>query len=413
MPDIHLDMDEVDLVIGGDAQRRPCEVVLRTEPHPHLVLRVSGLDPFAGLRAACGPDTRFSLHVVNAGVDCETFFAGSGDDVLEFSPFTEPIIVGSSGNLSCVRFDLVNFLSFMVLYGTSASKERDRLDITAGGWCIEIRSPRQSPDVATFQSPLYSVTQSCTMRRSDGATFSSDAAQDVLGVLHEAFSFAAGRWVAPAFVEGLAGGGETVWKAWGTGRLRPDLSTEGTWFDLHNGGTLADVVSGLFDLRTSAERAEAFRTALYWYVRSGTDAAGVDGGLILLQAALERLSWQRFVIDRGMFSAKRFGDGFRAHERLRLLVADCRVPLGIPTGLTELTSEATRRGWDGPAAVAAARNPLVHPRGLRPLPWYDLWRLARWYVELVLLNMLGFVGEYSNRTLAPRWVGAVERVPWA
>jgi hypothetical protein len=247
------------------------------------------------------------------------FFAGSGDDILEFSPFTEPIIVGCSGDLACVRFDLVNFPSFMVLYGASASRERDRLDITAGGWCIEIRSPRQSPDVAAFQSSLYSVTQSCTMRRSDGATFSPDAAQEVLAVLHEAFSFAAGRWVAPAFVEGLAGGGEIVWKVWGTGRLRPDFSREGTWFDLRHGDALADIVSGLFDLRRSAEQAEAFRTALYWYVRSGTDAAGVDGGLILLQGALERLSWQRFVIDRAMFSGSRFG-GFRAQERLRRLV---------------------------------------------------------------------------------------------
>ena len=155
MPDIHLDTDEVDLVIGGDAQRRPCEVVLRTDPHPHLLLRVSGLDPLARWRAALGPDTRFSIHIVNAGVDCEMFFAGSGDDILEFSPFTEPIIVGCSGDLACVRFDLVNFPSFMVLYGASASRERDRLDITAGGWCIEIRSPRQSPDVAAFQSSLF------------------------------------------------------------------------------------------------------------------------------------------------------------------------------------------------------------------------------------------------------------------
>jgi hypothetical protein len=305
MPDIHLDTDEVDLVIGGDAQRRPCDVVLRTNPHPHLLFRVSGLELVARLRAAWGPETRFSLHIINAGVDCETFLAGSCDDVLEFSPFTEPIMVGSSGDPACVRFDLVNFPSFMVLYGACASKERDRLDINAGGWRIEIRAPRQSPNVTAFQSPLYSVTQSCTMRRGDGATFRPDAAQEVLGLLHDALSFAAGRWTAPVFVEGLADSGETVWKLWGTGRLRPDFTTEGTWFDLHHGDALANIVSGLFSLRKSPERAGAFHTALYWYVRSGTDAAGVDGGLILLQAALERLSWQHCVcqLDLAPFDA--------------------------------------------------------------------------------------------------------------
>ena len=54
MPDIHLDTDEVDLVIGGDAQRRPCDVVLRTNPHPHLLFRVSGLELVARLRVGLG-----------------------------------------------------------------------------------------------------------------------------------------------------------------------------------------------------------------------------------------------------------------------------------------------------------------------------------------------------------------------
>jgi len=412
MPDIHLHSDEVDLVIGGEALRRSCEVVLRIDPRPRLVLKVSGLGTVAAIRAAFGPDTRFSLRIVNAGADCQAFFAGGGDEMAEFTPYTEPIIVGSSANLASVSFDIVNFPSFMVLYGALAGTESNRVDITVAGWHIEIRSPRESPDVEAFQSPIYSVTQSCTLRRIDGATFRSEAALEVLNILHEALSFASGRWVATVFVGGIATGGDVAWKVWGTGKLRPDFSTEGTWFDFHHGDALADVVSGLFDLHRNAENAEAFRTALYWFVRSGTEAAGVDGGLILLQAALERLSWHRFVIDRRMFSAKKFGD-LRAHERLRLLVEDCKIPEAVPTGLSKLLPEATKRGWDGPAAVAAARNPLVHPRGLRPLPWYDLWRLARWYVELVLLNMVGFIGEYSNRTLERRWVGAVERVPWA
>ena len=37
---------------------------------------------------------------------------------------------------------------------------------------------------------------------------------------------------------------------------------------------------------------------------------------------------------------------------------------------------------------------------------------SEWYVELVLLHMLSFQGEYSNR-IKHRWVGEIERVPWA
>jgi hypothetical protein len=137
----------------------------------------------------------------------------------------------------------------------------------------------------------------------------------------------------------------------------------------------------------------------------------VDGGLVLLLSALERLSWQRFVIDGGVPSGE--FDQLKAGQRLRRLLEDCGIPVAVPAGLGALASEASRRGWDGPWAIAVARDLLVHPKGLQPLPWHELWGLARWYVELVLLRMLGFSGEYSNRTLARRFVGAVERVPWA
>ena len=62
--------------------------------------------------------------------------------------------------------------------------------------------------------------------------------------------------------------------------------------------------------------------------------------------------------------------------------------------------------------MVEARNLLVHPGGSGRLSWHEVWMLARWYVELVFLRMLGFTGEYLNRTRA-RFVGDVERASWA
>jgi hypothetical protein len=413
MPDVQLETDEVDLVIGGEVHRQPCEVILRTDPRPRLTFRVSGMNPLVTVRAGFGAESRFSIHIVNADVVCEVFFSACNGDVVEFSPYIEPVTVGGSGSLACVHFDLINFPGFHVLYGPAVSSESDRLDVTASGWCVGIRPPRHSVDVDAFRSSLYSVTHSCTMRRSDGATFSSGEARDMLITLCDALSFAAGRWVAPVFVAGSENDEKVVWKQWGSGRILPDVSTGGTWFDPHHAGSLTEILSGLLDLRKSPERAEAFNVALYWYVRSGANAAGVDGGLILLQAALERLCWQRFVTGRRALSRGGFGK-LPAEDHIRLLIEDCRIPTSIPPDLMALQSEAKARNWmDGPQALAAARNLLVHPEKLQPLPWAELWKLATWYLELVLLNTLGFAGQYSNRTLARRFVGAVERVPWA
>ena len=77
-----------------------------------------------------------------------------------------------------------------------------------------------------------------------------------------------------------------------------------------------------------------------------------------------------------------------------------------------LINVAAQRQWrDGPKALAGVRNQLVHPSTHQGLPYYDAWRLAEWYVELVLLHMLSVQGEYTCRS-KHRWVGVGERVPW-
>jgi hypothetical protein len=399
----------VDLVFKDETRRLPCVIVLETDPRPRLPLKVTMTSPWM----AWGPPQRLSIHIVHADITCEAFIAHINGETIGLSPAREPIAVGRSEALTEVDFDLINFPSFWALASPSTRLTDDQLDIAVGGWHIEIRPPRKSPDLQAFRSTLYSVTHSCTLRKSDGTTFGSGEAQNLLNALHDAMSFAAGQWVAPVFVHGFESDRQITWKEWGTRPLHPNLGRVETWFDTYHANTLAEILPGVLELRKDAERAETFHSALYWYLRSTSIAAGVDGGTILLQAALERLSWQLFVGDRKALS----GDGFSrlpADDQLRLLIESCGIPTGIPSGLSDLTSKAKEFNWsDGPKALAAVRNQLVHPSKRKHFPYYDTWMLAKWYVELVLLRMLCFTGEYSDRTKAQRWVGAVVRVPWA
>jgi hypothetical protein len=356
---------------------------------------------------------RFSIHIIHADVTCGVFVTSINDGIIRLHPERTPIPVGRSDDLRAVHFDLINFPTFWALVGCSAPLPEDHLDVAASGWHIEIRPPRKSPDTEALGSALYSVTHSCTARKNDNSTFSSEEAQTLLNVLHDAMSFAAGRWVAPVFVRGVGSDQHIAWKEWGTRPLQPDLGGGETWFDAHHANTLAEILPGIWKLREDAGRVETFHSALYWYIRSRGDAAGVDGGIILLQAALELLSWQVFVGDSKVLSREKFGK-LRADDHLRLLIESCGIPTGIPPGLSELASKANELKWsDGPKALAAVRNRLVHPDKRKQFPYYDAWRLAAWYVELVLLKMLGFTGVYSDRTKAQRCVGSVDPVPWA
>jgi hypothetical protein len=80
--------------------------------------------------------------------------------------------------------------------------------------------------------------------------------------------------------------------------------------------------------------------------------------------------------------------------------------------------DGQRRGFwaDGPEAITRVRNELVHPKGRLPIKVGsvvpDTWRLAQQYIELLILRLAGYRGEFSNR-LTAKWIGEVEKVPWA
>src|ERR1035437_1011344 len=401
--------DEVELIVDDQPQRLPCAIVLETDPRPMLLFRISGLDPWMVLR----PQRQFSLHFVRADITCAAFIASSDDGVIAFTPNTEPIAVGTSQSLAHVEFDLINFPHFFGMATPTTRLPDDHLDITGAGWELQVRPRRQSPETAAFRSTLYAVTHSCTLSKHTRADFSSKDAQAFLVVLHDALSFAAGQWVGQVFVGGFDSREQMVWQQWGTGRLHPHLGHVDTWFDRHHGNTLGEILPGLLVVQHDPVRAKNIHSAIYWYIRASGIAPGVDGGIILLQAALELLSWQHFIIDGNAGPPKQTAKA-PASDRIRLLLQSCGIPTAIPPGLTDLAAIATKSNWqDGPKTLAAVRNLLVHPNKQHPVPFYDAWRLAEWYVELVLLHMMSFNGEYSNRTKAQRWVGAVEPVPWA
>jgi len=403
---VQLATDRVKIIVDAVEQDLPCEIVIETAPRPMLLIQVAGLDAWA----ICRAQREFELRLVRAGIKFDAFIVSSTDSRISFTPHSEPITVGASQALTRVEFDLINFPHFWAMDSPTTKLADDHLDIMAEGWEIHVSPHRQGVETAAFRSTLFAVTHSCTLHKT--SLFTSDQAQVFLGLLHDALSFAAGQWVGQVFVRGFDQDNRLAWEQWGTGRVHPHLGHVRTWFDLHHGHVLGAILTGMLSVQRDATRAENMHRAIYWYIRASGVAPGVDGGIILLQAALELLAWQRFILDKHAPAPKQFLEA-RASDRVRLLLQACGIPTNISRELTKLVSVAAQCGWhDGPKALAGVRNQLVHPGTQRGAPYYDAWVLAEWYVELVLLHMLSFQGEYSNR-IKHRWVGEVERVPWA
>jgi len=142
-----------------------------------------------------------------------------------------------------------------------------------------------------------------------------------------------------------------------------------------------------------------------------------DTSLVLAQAALELIAWVMFVEDLKTRGKKDF-DGAKGSDRLRELLDWMNMPHSIPPSLQELRAAASRLDLDdGPHAITEFRNALIHPprRDILDAPTMgariELQQLSLLYLELALLRLIGFHGEYANR-LGSRLVGDVEAVPW-
>ena len=131
---------------------------------------------------------------------------------------------------------------------------------------------------------------------------------------------------------------------------------------------------------------------------------GLDGGLILTQAALERIAHE---VD-GKKTGKRIA---KALTRNGIDEKALSIP---PDSCPELARLGAKHGWQhGPHALVEIRNSVVHPNQkygkISARAYYEAWNLGQWYLELMLLSRFGVRREYGNR-LTQKWVGEVEHL---
>jgi hypothetical protein len=193
-----------------------------------------------------------------------------------------------------------------------------------------------------------------------------------------------------------------------------------------------DTVLGIFDelyicLQNSFEqndRGEALLTALHWLVESQQCAGGVEGSLILQQAALEALAWSEIVQMRKLCSAYGF-ENLPAADKIRWLASLYSIPTAIPPHYSELVSYAKAYPPidDVPGILVDVRNALVHgsPKKVKRLferpsggdERTNLWWLVTGLLEQAVLAIAGYRGKILRRDLDTKWAWkALKQVPW-
>ncbi len=341
----------------------------------------------------------------------EWFDNNRGEATLSFQLRRSPIWSAKSEQLHLGRTAIVNFSQYWM-----GSPKRNSFELKSCGWaaCFIPISEETLVMPTSMQSDNYRVTYQVEFSREDNSVFTVAAAQEFLEHLSIFLSFCQGQWVATSLTSATDADGALALEQWGTGRVSSWREPSG-WLDEHHGECIVQLYDKFCAKLMDSSWNRTLSAVVYWLARADTNTAGTDGACILLQTSLERIAWHILVIDRKILS-KRLFETLSAADQIRHMLKELSIPAAIPEGLDGLKALAGPNGLDGPGVFTLIRNRLVHPpktEGSKSLPYYEAYCLAKWYVELSVLSVCGYLGQYSNCTLRNRWKGQVECVPWA
>jgi hypothetical protein len=214
--------------------------------------------------------------------------------------------------------------------------------------------------------------------------------------------------------------GEPLWRQWAPWRVDPWQSVE-SWADLHRTDYFGEAFNGFMCLWGDEGWRGVLSTAVHWYVEANRNASGLEAGVVFTQMALELVAWHYLTQHKKAMTK----DGFHrltAADRLRLVLSEHEIPLELPSALPDLKFWAGEFNWcDAAEAITNVRNNVVHPEaGHRDKleasnknPTRDAWVCGLWLLELLLLRMFGYTGNYSDRREEGKFVGSTKPVPWA
>ena len=331
--------------------------------------------------------------------------------------------IGDPENLSELRYHLVGFplkLGTSEVIYPNGQHWQGRITLIVDDWVIEIDA---WPDWAKIQdhnlregSFPVSLVRMCRIRHKEGSSFSADSPEieSIRFSLTLFLSFVSGQLVGSALPVGFADSGEKQFVEWGSTNIDPIAQFE-SWYDFRFPDRLPPLFERFVDRLAETLWQKPLVTAIRSYATANRLQSDFTFGLATAFMALESLTWTVLVRRESWLDPDGYGK-LTAADSLRLLLKWASVPVEVPRYLGALDSVSSSQSMDGPEVLAWIRNRIVHPDKKDQLeygPVRDAWKLSLWYLELLLLRLLGYEGPYKSRADPPQPLGESRLIPWA
>lgn len=334
--------------------------------------------------------------------------------------------VRSNGaNAEKLVFHLVNFPDYI---GQVIRAERDneikaytgRISLESEQWIGVIDSIPETEHLRKEREKNggFYISHVGEIRPKNGQYLDEAQLNSICSNLHFLLGFCCGSWVGPIFPLGIRKD-EIVWEqlaAWKTGYVQEVLS----WFPTRTPISELHLFSGFMDKINDPIFSSPLRNAISWYVEANKPEMTNEGRIVLMQVALEMLSWAYLVDSKQCYTAKEFKTD-DAHEKIRKLLVEFKIPTVIPAHLNELQKISKEIFYkDAPGILATTRNALVHSteknrNKISQLNGTHLHQIAQMgigFIELVILAICEYKGAFAQRGWSG-WKGENEiPVPW-
>ena len=372
---------------NGQAINEPVRLVVRLMPTPTIAIEYQDIPTVTQYVFNDDSPCVLTLDISGQSMDLtvvgRSYSLHDGSGIL-ISTDTHCTLLDTGAPLHSVEFKLVNFPDYIGKVSDIGDgyMRRNRAEIQASPWLIKITG---EPDISDTVKEIretqgYGVTHSGQVRRTDGSTFSSADVEFLLDALRLFLSFSRGKWCDLLFVRGFDHSGTLVW-------LR--------WFNLHDGGNALESFSGFWNLYNQARWSEIVTWAIDWYLTSNDGP--IHSGIILSQAALERLA-------SGVISSRPSSQD-PAGVRIANALKQLGINVDVPASCTELDTFRQQNNFNnGPHTLTSIRNHFVHPGRMSVSIGVqgEAWNLGQWYIEMLLLKLIGYKGGYCNRVTSQR-----------
>ena len=410
---------DLQLAIGAEEQVLPGNLELRLGPRPEFSAHVAGSDPWLLLHA-------WDSHRMTVALPAGAALDPPTDRVPTARPegavpwADVPILITrmTTGELRLAErlvLHVTGPLSRWPLPSRetgSNEQARPQLRWSLSGWDLRLAEASGPRAVDGFSFVVEAIPHDLLL--------GLDATERLVDQVFLVLSLIAGQEIGVGPVVGVDAAGRVVWADWYAPRFRPEQSAW-RWCPRDQvNQALPALATGLSSLADDPALQQVVdRAGRHLLAANGPEV--LDVRIPVACSGLELLGWA--VLQRHQWLTRDGLGRLPASARVRLLLQWAGIPVELPTQFGALAARRGRLGQPdaaGPEVLFDVRNNLVHPpRRIEEPEWPDrdqlleAWQLATWYLELTVIRLLGYQGEYVSRLRLGGWIGDTELVPWS